>query len=244
MLVMTRLVRARGALRLLSALGALTLVLTGIFLTGSRGGLVAAAVGMVTVLVYERGRHVIKYAVPLAIVAAVAFAVAPPALQNRFTDPSSTGRSDIWQVGFRGCQQHCLSGSGLGTFPDVYRTTLLTALDLKGHGVQDFKAHNIWLAMVVETGFAGLLLGVAGVGLLLRDVHRLPRSARTGPLAGMVAVLVANLFLSNFSFKYFWLALTYAVIVVLAEPAPHAESTSAELHPAEVPATITRTADA
>jgi len=213
-LITTKLVRGRMPAAMA---GALLLVITAIFLTGSRGGLIAGAAGILTVLALERGRRLLVYAVPIALAAAVAFTAAPAGLQGRLKEQSSTGRSDIWKVGLRGCQEHCATGSGLGTFPDVYRATLLTRFDLGGHGLKEFKAHNIWLAMVVETGFAGLVLGATGVGLLLVHAWRLPRAARTGPFAGLVAVLVANLFLSNFVFKYFWLVLTYVVLAVLAE---------------------------
>lgn len=213
-LITTRLVRGRTPVAMA---GALLLVLTAIFLTGSRGGLIAGAAGILTVLALERGRRLLVYAVPIAVAGALAFTAAPAGLQGRLKEQSSTGRSDIWKVGLRGCQEHCATGSGLGTFPDVYRATLLTRFDLGGHGLKEFKAHNIWLAMVVETGFAGLLLGITGIALLLVHAGRLPRAARTGPFAGLVAVLVANLFLSNFVFKYFWLVLTYAVLAVLAE---------------------------
>jgi hypothetical protein len=68
--------------------------------------------------------------------------------------------------------------------------------------------------MLIEMGVAGLLLAAAGLFLIVRSVVRLPRLRRGPPLAAITAVLTANMFLSNFNFKYFWFVLTYGVVVV------------------------------
>jgi O-antigen ligase len=213
-LALTYALRARTWRGRLLAFGAFGLIATGIVLTGSRGGAIAAIVGCIVVITNERGlRLLIPFAAVVAMIVVVAIAVAPGSLGGRFTQTSSTGRTDIWRVGLRACPQYCLRGSGWGTFPDVYLNTVITNVDLAGHGVRDFKAHNIALAMLIEMGIGGLVLGIAGIVLVFGTAVRIPRRRRGPPLAALVAVLAANMFLSNFNFKYFWFVLTYVVIV-------------------------------
>ena len=38
----------------------------------------------------------------------------------------STGRTEIWRLGLSACSDHCLAGSGWGTFPDVYQDQFRT----------------------------------------------------------------------------------------------------------------------
>ena len=213
----------------LGALGAFILMVIGIVLTGSRGGLIALFVGGVAIIANARGiRSLLPYGFIVAVVVAAALVIAPASLGSRFTDTGSAGRTDLWRVGARACPTYCLTGSGWATFPDVYLNTLLTNFDLKGHGVRDFKAHNIALAMLIEMGVAGFLLATLGIYLVARSLWRLPRARRGPPLAALVAVLTANMFLSNFNFKYFWFVLTYAAVVAGMSTTTDAEPISAK----------------
>ena len=82
------------------------------------------------------------------------------------------------------------------------------------NGVLTFKSHNVWLEIVVEGGIVTLLLVVAAMAMLFRSVWALPTESRAVPLAGLVALLISNEFLSNFNFKYFWFFLLYAALAV------------------------------
>ncbi len=55
----------------------------------------------------------------------------------------------------------------------------------------------------------GLLLLLVGLGLSLRTALRLPDHLRGPPLAGLLGTVLAGFFLSNFEFKFFWMALLY-----------------------------------
>jgi O-antigen ligase len=71
--------------------------------------------------------------------------------------------------------------------------------------------HNIFLGLAVEAGVVGItLLGLAlGVELLVLFGRRLLAVAPgLGP--ALVGVLVANLFLSELWYKYFWLVIIFA----------------------------------
>ena len=106
-----------------AALAAAALCIGGIFLTGSRGGLVALAVALAAFLVVGarwRGRM-------LVVVVAVALAgfgyfnyVASPAIRSHVSSVGSgTGRLDLWTVAWRMVEQEPIQGVGAGNFPVV-----------------------------------------------------------------------------------------------------------------------------
>jgi hypothetical protein len=69
---------------------------------------------------------------------------------------------------------------------------------------------------LIETGIAGLLLLVAALVLVAKDLLRLPKGIRGSPLAGFAGLLVASTFLSTLGFKYFWMVLMYVGMTTLA----------------------------
>jgi O-antigen ligase len=203
----------RTPLTRLAAAGATTLILAAIMLTGSRGGLIAALVGCAVLL--RHSRRAMTAMVVVGIVAAMTFAFTPTDLRDRLVSSDSTGRAEVWQVGVRSCSQYCLTGSGAETFIDVYERTLFANPDLAGHGKGNYKAHNLWLALLVEEGVAGLALAAAGFAVLFADLRSVAWRRRAAPVAALVALLVSNMFLNNVAFKYFWLVLLYAGLVTV-----------------------------
>ncbi|MGZ6791730.1 MAG: O-antigen ligase family protein [Mycobacteriales bacterium] len=211
------LVRARGAGRRVAGALAVSAIGAGLLLTGSRGGLLAALVASVIVLGHlcRPARAALVLATVAVVLASMALLL-PSGIGRHLQGQTATGRSQVWQVGLRTCERQCLTGAGLGGFPESYRRTLLAAPELAGHGSRSYQAHDMWLAIVIETGLLGLAVVVVAVTALLRDLRRLPRAVRAVPLAAVVAVLTANVLLSNFSFKYFWLVLMVAVLELAA----------------------------
>jgi O-antigen ligase len=191
-----------------------SLLLGAILLTGSRGGLLATVVVIVTLaFTMPRGKRskLLAYGAIGVIVAALVWIYHPAGIANRtFTSvTSSSGRTSIWQVGLAACPQYCPFGSGWGTFPDVYAATQATvpgASVLTGTG-GSYQPHNLWLLAAIELGLPGLLLMAAGLGLALLEALRLPASLRRAPLSALVGTIVAAMFLSNLEFKFFWMAL-------------------------------------
>jgi O-antigen ligase len=200
----------------LTALLAAAVTVTAIFLTGSRGGLLALLVGLLVLLALSphRRRALLALAVPaVGVAVAVAVAVAPASVTERVSsDSRSSGRSDIWRIAVLSCPEHCLQGSGWSTFPLVHEDRLLS--DPAARGVQwRFEAHNVWLSALVEGGVAALVLLTAALVVTARRLWRLPQALRAPPLAALAALLVANGFLSTLPFKYFWLVLVHAALV-------------------------------
>lgn len=202
--------------RLLHGLAA-GLLLVGILATGSRGGLLAAVVTMgLVVLLAPRGRRMllITCAVGTVLVAALLL-LNPAGIGARQVNQaeSSSGRTEIWRVGMHACETICLTGSGWGTFAEVYAQERASVPDVRvlRRGTA-FEPHNLWLLAAVEGGFVGLLLMTAGLALPVVDGMRLPKALRGPPVAALVGTIVAGVFLSNLEFKFFWMVLAYVAL--------------------------------
>lgn len=194
-------------LRARAAWGAGAVVIfVGISLTGSRGGLVATIVGVVVLLrIRVAGASLKVGAVAVVVVVAAVLALAPPQLERRLASTGTTGRADIWRLGLRSCEQYCVVGSGWSTFPSVYREEFRQAADVGGFRGEGYRAHNIWLQALVETGVAGFLLLVAAWAALFRQASRVTSGLRGVSLAALAAMAMASSLVSNLTFKYVWL---------------------------------------
>jgi O-antigen ligase len=196
-----------------------------VFLTGSRGGLLGVVATLVVVAVaHRRARALGGYVVAAAVVLFLTFAVAPGSLTSRLFASDSSGRTNIWRVGLSACPDECWTGAGLGTFPSVYEERSLRAPDAQylRQGA-DYEPHNVWLLLLVETGGLGLACAGLATVALFREVLRVARPHRAPALGALTGLLVTGFFLSNLSFKYYWLVITYASLVALvhrATPAP------------------------
>jgi O-antigen ligase len=211
--------------------GALTLlVLFGILMTGSRGGLIAAATVLATIVLFGAVRRAAALAlvVGAAVVMMIVLLVNPAGVGERQINQadSSSGRSDIWTVGLYSCPQYCLAGAGWGGFPTVYRQELASVPDARilTQGVA-YEPHNIFLLSIVEIGVPGLVLLLLGLGIAVAGTLRMPRALRGPPLGALVGTLVSSFFLSNLEFKFFWAVLAY---VAMAAMVPQVEREDAE----------------
>jgi O-antigen ligase len=209
-----RTLSGRRPSRVLHGLAVLLLVL-GVVMTGSRGGLLATAVVLAAAVFYSTARRGAVLALGVAAVAllVVVVTVNPGGIAERqFRDTDSSGRTDIWTVGLSACSQYCLTGAGWGTFPTVYTLTQASAPDAKvlKRGTA-YEPHNIFLLAVVEAGLAGLVLLILGLVTAVLTAHRLPRRMRGPPMAALLGTIVSSVFLSNLEFKFFWAVLAYVV---------------------------------
>jgi len=163
--------RQRLAVRLGGALAAGYCVV-GLFLTGSRGGLVGFSVALLVALFFAgRGRRarvlpVIVVAVAMALL--YVFAFAPPIVRERIANPGDgAGRADIWKVGVEMVKANPVLGVGAGNFrvrsPEyVLQAGLIRRSDLIVG--KPLVAHNIYLAVLSQLGIIGLLLFLAILG--------------------------------------------------------------------------------
>jgi O-antigen ligase len=199
-----------------------------ILFTGSRGGLLACFIGVGVVIQRARrlpGMRVVARKTALGIAGAVTLvlvlgaaimATAPSSTAGqvirsetisriaRTTDDGS-GRLQIWAVGGRACMRHCAFGAGFGNFPEAY-TDAFIGSDASTNVGLDRPAHNVFLSLAVETGIVGITLFALALLLEYISVRR-PSMQRIAPGLGgaLVAIIVAEIFLSAIWFKYFWL---------------------------------------
>lgn len=174
--------------------------------TRSRGGILAAGVGLlcwgvgVAHLLPGRGRRMAAIAVAGGVGIAVAVALwegpgslsrwahLPGALASGTPEPSFRWRQLIYTWSVAMIRDHPLLGTGPGTFP------LVLSRYQQVPYVSGRYAHNAWLHLAAETGIPFTLLLLAGFGLSIRQGLRVVRAA--GPerpvLLGMTAAVLAS----------------------------------------------------
>ncbi len=167
------------------------LVASVLVLTGSRGGLLAAAAGIGWVAV--RGavpRSALIRIAAGSLVGLVVLAALRPASVAHLVTPALAGRADIWRTTGRMIRSAPLRGVGTGGFGAAY-----PCAQRAGAGPAwspTLFAHNEYLHALAETGPVGLGLLVAWIVTLLRS--RPPDALGRGAQGGVVALSVAALF--------------------------------------------------
>jgi O-antigen ligase len=217
--------RRSSAIRLASAAGG-TIALAGIFFTFSRGGLFALGAAMVATVFVARGRRLpaAMLALLVAVTALGYFSVlAPAGARDRiFAADGGSGRTDIWQIGWRMVEAQPVTGVGGGNFPDASIHYLLAepgAIQQDRYVVDEPKVpHNIYLGFFAELGIVGLALFLAiAAGSLRTAALAARRFARSGDqelelitravIVAILALLCADFFISDQYSKQLWLLL-------------------------------------
>ena len=213
-----RAVEAAGRRGLASGLLSL-FALACLLLTGSRGGLIAGALGAALVLVPRGGvRGVRGVRLPAVAGAAglvlVLLAASGGVLGDRLSDlgAGGSGRGALWAASVAAWFEAPVLGHGLGSFPRALarQVTVETAPVL---GVQA-AAHAAPLQWLVQTGVVGTLLGAATLAALFRTLvaglaRRRCRWIVRAALAGLFVFCVHGLV--DYAFEVpaatWWLAL-------------------------------------
>jgi O-antigen ligase len=212
----------------LAAFGATAICTAGVFLTGSRGGLVALGVSLVAFLLIGarfRGRF-------LLVAITVAFAavgyynhVASPEVRERLTDvESGSGRTDLWEIGWRMVEAEPVVGVGGGNFEAVSPSFLLQPGSIERAeffiGSAPKATHNSYLEIWAELGIVGLALFLAILGFGVYAAAKATRAfANLGDprmevlsrsvFVAFVAVLAADFFGSRQYDKELWFLLGF-----------------------------------
>lgn len=228
---------ARGypvALRF-GGLVAIPLCALGIFISVSRGGLVALTV-MFVVAAASAGRWRPAMTAALLAVAAVGVVyftqLAPlPARERILTTHGGTGRTELWTLGLRIARTHPLNGIGVGNFQQaaphyVLQPGLFQHSDLVFAAAPKV-AHNAYLQILAEMGVVGLGLFLVVIVICLRcALHAARIASRNGDVGlealaravffALIGVLTAELFISQMHSKLLWglLALSPAMLAI------------------------------
>ncbi len=187
-----------------------------VLLSGSRGGLIGAAL-----IIFYLGWRARKY-ILTGVIAAAGLAISAfiPTVWARFADPSQgggSGRNEIWSTGLHAVREYWLAGSGFGTYPDIYDNYVLQSTQRSFDGWHR-PSHSLIIESIVEFGVLGSIVLFSAIWSSLRQNASI---ARTHPLftyrlesEGMlVGVLWMALTIDVLWYKYLWLALSFAILL-------------------------------
>jgi O-antigen ligase len=199
------------------AIGALLVMLTGIYVSATRGSLVAVGAMCLYLLFTYRYRIRVLIVVGLGLLASAPF----PSMWMRFFDPSqgnAGGRFPIWQIAWRAFTMHPIGGIGTGQFKIAYEEAYLSVPpSIYSHRWME-DPHNLIASTAVELGIVGLLLILAAWWVQLRVGRCIPRSSRLFDLriaveAGTVGLFVNAMAVDLMFYKYLWITFMMAILV-------------------------------
>jgi len=171
-----------------SLIGILAVVFCGVGLVigGSRGGVVAAVVGLILAFGWVRQKR--GFSTLLVVGASLAIGIAVLTIPTDLSlesitrldfqtqDNQSTilrnGRLEHWPDGLRTAMAHFPAGSGLGSYGHAYLPHQETT---SGGWFQH--ADNLWLELFTEQGVLGILLALSAFALAIYALHHLTDSA-------------------------------------------------------------------
>jgi O-antigen ligase len=217
----------------LAALAGGGVCMLGIFLTVSRGGLLALglALACAIVLAGKARMKVIVAAVVVLFAGWYYFAeLAPPEARERLAQSPQgesrllEGRTTIWQVGWRMVEANAAKGVGAGNFPIASRHYLLQPGAVTRSDqilIEDPQvAHNTYLGILAELGIVGLALFLVIIVFCVVSCVQAARNFRIrGDPGGealaramavaLVGVLAADFFITQEYNKQLWLLLGF-----------------------------------
>lgn len=198
------LVKRAGFLGKLAWLGALLTIYYGIYLTNSRGGMLAAMAQLFVVMVR-------RFGIAAGAIGAAAGAGAMLALPSRLEqldagEASAQGRVHAWYAGLQMLFGSPLIGVGKNNFTDIH---LLTA-------------HNSWVLAFAELGLLGYFFWMSTLALSFYMVYRIasappPEAAPEGPEARETREIALAYCYSMLGFFVgaFFLSRTYNILLFL-----------------------------
>ncbi len=212
-----------AGVRLMAGL-AVSMLLFGVLLTLSRGGLIAlVAALLVGMLVAYRARLQAVIATALVIVGAfIYFSGNPEAYERVTASDGGSGRTDIWNIGWRMVEDQPVHGVGAANFQVSSIHYLLEpgAIRFDEYVVdQPAVAHNMYLQVLSELGIVGLclFLGIvfACIAMMVKAYLMYSRADNregamlaAAALMAIAAVLAGYFFLSEEHSKILWLLLS------------------------------------
>jgi O-antigen ligase len=213
----------RRALVRLAVLAAVAFLVVGIATSRSRGGLLAAAVAALAVLILAKRHRAWALGLVLCVLGAgFAWFSVDSAAWARISDfNEDTGRTELWGVGWQMWQDHPLFGVGLNGFIDnaAGYVRALGPLEFAEFLTEEPKfVHNTYLQLLTEAGLVGLVLFLGVVVVCVRRAwqaavlfERAGDAAMTAlsrsVIAALISVLAAAFFLNAATDARLWVLL-------------------------------------
>lgn len=196
---------------------AIVLILTTIFLSGSRSAVIGSVFSITVLGLYRFGAGAVL-TLGVGVVAVVMLAVYAPVEEldetavGHITRTSRlstlSGRVDLWQEGWDAAQGSLVFGKGWAESRVLEGGALSKEEALKEGGVQfGSNLHNAHLQLLVDLGFAGLILFWAFCALVLHAGWRLlcgertPRTALTLVIFASVVAMMADTLVHGWVFS-------------------------------------------
>lgn len=227
------------AIRVMGLLGVVALPLV-IFLTQSRGGILALAGGVFAYFVLQ-GKGRMKTMLTVGAVAGVLLLLAPSSVWERMSSLSSATQSgnlssandkrsaeqrfEIWKVAWSVHEAFPVTGVGWGAYPNAHSEfSRRSGIAGIARGARD--AHNTYLTLLGETGWVGFLTWMTMIGLIVSAAVRAMRRVRPySPdyalqikmvLLALLSFAMAGMFgtFAHMSFLYVHLALLISMTLV------------------------------
>jgi len=219
----------------IAALFTMTMILTAMVKSGSRGGFI----GLIGVMLYVLLRYrAIPSRVRLAVtIAGIALffgfasdkywesmgTILHPQSDYNYND--NVGRVEVWKRGVGYMIHHPVLGVGVAAFPTAEgQSDLARSLESQGKGFKWSVAHNSFLETGAELGIPGALVFIAILIVTARGLTRISPRGRWGPWIGrreralaqmltgaIVGFTVAGFFVSAEYFAYLYFILGLAV---------------------------------
>lgn len=205
--------RARPALRSWIAWPIAGMIGLAMIMGGSRGGLVALAVGLWTFSLSGKtlGIRIRNNIVALVAIGLAAWgALQSPLMQRRIqlaAQGNLAGRQEIFPAAFQLFKNRPLTGWGPS---NQYMLAVRLGLPPALHLTRD--THNLFLEVLTSTGLAGAIPFLTGLGLVCWCAWKARRGSEgILPAAQMVALLAGNMSGNYIVLKLQWVLLAYAM---------------------------------
>ncbi len=213
--------------------GLLPAAAIGVFLTGSRTGVLGLAVSGVASLLILRYAGVQTRFLFLLALAGLVLGIAmlvPADLLTRVTTETSLKAGTLqervasWKAGGTAWLRAPIQGTGGGTYVDI------TAASAIGQGIV---AHNVFVSVLVEKGIVGFILFMTFVTMIAKGAWSMPRPERYLWLGSLAGWGLASLMAGSGHDKLTWFLLAMA----LAQAAALGRSGNSTRLPRNFPAT-------
>ena len=184
------------------ALGVSPLLIATVVLTGSRGGALALAAGLVVAVWFSR--HRVIGLLLLAGCAAVAIVMTPPETVSRLAElregthaGTAIARLKIWGLSLAMARDHPMLGVGTDCYEEAAGIKYMDPLITSG-GERYKSAHSSFVKVLGENGIPAFLIFAWLHVVTFRDLYRLRRAAvsrwgRASPMAQTTAATIAVL---------------------------------------------------
>jgi O-antigen ligase len=200
------------------AAASLLVLMAGIYVSATRGSLIAVGAMWLYLMIAYRHRVQLLMLAGAALLASLPF----PSMWLRFIDSSqgdAGGRFGIWAIAWRAFKLHWLGGIGTGQFRLAYQESYLyvkPSLNNPRPWMED--AHNLIASTAVELGVIGLLLILAAWCFQFRVGRSIPRTSSLFDMRVALEAATLGLFVNALSvdlmfYKYLWIAFTLGVLV-------------------------------